>query len=641
MNIKDYAIQMASLNCPIIPLRPRDKRPLQKGWQDSATTNRETIEKYFNSINGIGINYGIVTGKGLLVIDIDSAEGEKHLLDLQSKHGQLPETFRVKTGKGRHLYFRFSETIELKNSAGKLGKNIDVRADGGFVVGPGSIHPTGKVYEAENFEVGINILPDSWIEVFTKPESTLNAIDLTSQSAKNILAQACQEITIAKKGVRNHTLNKQAFLLGAYINTGEYSRETIEQHLTLAALHAGLEEKEIQNTIRSGIDAGIKPCAVDPPKSIALIQPKIFTAKELMNMEFEETRWAVPNLIPEGLTLLVGSPKIGKSWLSLDLCVAVTSGKNALNFFEAQQGSVLGLMLEDGEKRLKKRLQILSNEEHLNYYGDNCKFATQWPKLNEGGIDALQNWINEEISPTLIVIDTLQHFRPKMKSNSNNYEQDYEAVGLLQRFAINNQIGVIAIHHTRKMSASDVFDEISGTQGIAGAADALLVLKRSRNQSDAVLHCTGRDVEERELALQFNSETFQWSVLGDAHSYIGGKLRLKIAETLKNSKEALSPKEIADIIGEKPDNIRKTISRMADDGQLVRESRGRYKFFQGEIFDYPSLLSQEVYLSQVSSCPISNNETLPATMGVTANPLMERAPGDDCDIGTHNAQDII
>src|SRR5215212_5594962 len=114
--------------------------------------------------------------------------------------------------------------------------------------------------------------------------------------------------------------------------------------------------------------------------------PQGMTAAELMEMEFEPTRWVVPEVLPEGVTLLVGKPKKGKSWMGLGLCEAIATGGVAFGVKHVEQGDTLYLALEDNPKRLQKRLRkILEGRPAPN----RMHVDTRWPRVREGGAERL------------------------------------------------------------------------------------------------------------------------------------------------------------------------------------------------------------------------------------------------------------
>lgn len=244
-------------------------------------------------------------------------------------------------------------------------------------------------------------------------------------------------------------------------------------------------------------------------------------ADSLMNLEFEPLVQPVQNLIVEGLTLLCGSPKVGKSWFVLALCCAVASGRPFLGR-ETTPGDVLYLALEDSDRRLQARLKALgeSPAEHFASSSDDplreaCSFAytTRAPQIDCGLIEELDDWRRHSKNPRLVIVDTLQKVRGIVSSRVNAYTMDYDAIGKLKDFADRHHIALVVVHHLNKMrDTADPFDRISGTNGLTGAADTTLILDRQRDSEDARLILSGRDVYGDDLHLRMYNG--QWRVIG-------------------------------------------------------------------------------------------------------------------------------
>src|SRR5215218_5907467 len=170
--------------------------------------------------------------------------------------------------------------------------------------------------------------------------------------------------------------------------------------------------------------------------------PATMTAAELMAKEFEPTRWVIPDVLPEGLSLLVGKPKKGKSWMALGMCEAVALGGVALGTKRVEQGDALYLGLEDNEKRLKKRLQKILNGTSPP---ERMHLHTEWPRLDEGGAEALDAWLKEYPETRLVVVDTLAKIR-KPARGQNIYTEDYSALEELLPLASKHQVAVVVVH---------------------------------------------------------------------------------------------------------------------------------------------------------------------------------------------------
>ncbi|MGZ6979304.1 MAG: AAA family ATPase, partial [Acidimicrobiia bacterium] len=217
-----------------------------------------------------------------------------------------------------------------------------------------------------------------------------------------------------------------------------------------------------------------------------------WSARDLLAAEFPPIKWAVDGVLADGLNLIAGSPKVGKSWLALGLAVAVASGGRALGKIPVEQGDALYLALEDPPRRLKRRLEII-------LAGDRAPAAldlwTDCSRLPDGA-DELRRWLDVHPEVRLIGIDVWAKLRPRSDPNAGGYESDYLSTYALKAIADEYGVCVIVVHHTRKQASDDWLDTISGTQGLAGGCDGLLVLRRQRGAAAAELLVTGRDVEE-------------------------------------------------------------------------------------------------------------------------------------------------
>jgi hypothetical protein len=301
-------------------------------------------------------------------------------------------------------------------------------------------------------------------------------------------------------------------------------------------------------------------------------RPDSWTAAELMTMDFPPPRWAVPGIIPEGATLLVGAPKTGKSWLALGLAAAVATGGKALGSIDVEPGPVLYLALEDTPRRLKDRLaRVLAGAAPP----PGLRFAVEWPQLSAGGDVLMNEWLALNPTARLVIVDVLAKVRAPAGGLSA-YEADYQAVGAIKAVADRHQVAAVIVHHDRKLKSDDFLADVSGTNGLAGAADAVAVLRRIRGKADGVLHVTGRDVEETSHALAFEADLGAWQLtdvsvedltLTDTRAAILAHLR---------GHEGDTPKQVSDATGLDRELTRKTCRRMAEDGQVTADGHGRY-----------------------------------------------------------------
>jgi RecA-family ATPase len=216
-------------------------------------------------------------------------------------------------------------------------------------------------------------------------------------------------------------------------------------------------------------------------------------------------------LLPEGVLMLGGKPKQGKSWLVLSLALEVAAGDMVFGKYQATQGEVLYLALEDTEQRLQARTRRLLTS--MTSVPSGISFATEWPRLDQGGLTQLETYIKAHPQLRLVVVDTWAKVSPRTKGEARSqYEHDYSALTSLKNVADTYHITILLVHHLRKTGAEDPLDEIAGSTGIAGAVDGVLLLKRAHGENQATLLITGRDIEEQCLSLTFDSSTTVWQL---------------------------------------------------------------------------------------------------------------------------------
>lgn len=226
----------------------------------------------------------------------------------------------------------------------------------------------------------------------------------------------------------------------------------------------------------------------------------------LMTTPLPLLRFIVSGFLPQGLHILAGPPKAGKSWPVLWLCLRVSKGESVWNY-PSKRGSVLCLRLEDSYARIQRRLLDITDDAP-----DNLFFATISARLREGLEQQIEQFLSVHADTTLVVTDILQQIRSN-SNESNPYASDHRDLGILKELADRRGIALLLIHHLRKMNDDDPMNMISGTTGISGATDSNFVLRKNkRGGSSAALYCTGRDIEYQELALEFDGQTHIWNL---------------------------------------------------------------------------------------------------------------------------------
>lgn len=301
---------------------------------------------------------------------------------------------------------------------------------------------------------------------------------------------------------------------------------------------------------------------------------------------FDPLEYAIPGIIPEGLGLLVAPPKAGKSWLVAALGLAAAAGGTALGSIRVTKRPVLYLALEDGDRRLQDRFRKIMGGQGLIPKGM-CRITKAHPNMAPG-IAAEFLTLYSDAKP-FIVIDTLAKVRPP-KGAEDSYQADYQFMSRYKNI-VDEHPGatILFVHHSRKAEAVDFIDSVSGTAGLAGAADFTLVLRRARQSEDAVLEVTGRDVAEGAYALTAKDGVL-WQLdgadLSAASARVGERdAQRKLGDRSLDVLKLVTERAAADLSTKAADlaaigideNQRGVIlNRLADGGYLTKTARGSF-----------------------------------------------------------------
>lgn len=307
-----------------------------------------------------------------------------------------------------------------------------------------------------------------------------------------------------------------------------------------------------------------------------------FTADALVSAYFPPVRWAVHGLIAEGLVVFAGPQKVGKSTLGLGICLAVAEGGKALGRIDVEEGDVLYAALEDSPRRLQHRLRhVLSGRPAPS----RLTIVTALPGMPHA-TDLISEWLDEHDDARLVMVDVLAKIRPQSAPGADRYEADYRIIAELKRLADHHRVAVVVVTHTRKLGAEDVFDTVSGSVGLTGAADSTIVLRRARNETAGSLSITGRDVPESEYAVQFDGERSLWTLDG---SELADAAR-RAAEARATAGLADRSSEIVAYVNAHPDGVRaadverdleypdarRYLARLSEAGRIQKSGRGLY-----------------------------------------------------------------
>ncbi|MBU3750141.1 MAG: hypothetical protein FGM52_06765 [Mycobacterium sp.] len=347
--------------------------------------------------------------------------------------------------------------------------------------------------------------------------------------------------------------------------------------------------------------------AADNPSALAGMVNGVW----LDAQQFPPLRYAVAGIIPEGLGVLVGPPKAGKSWLVANIGLAAAAGGKALGRIPVEQRPVLYLALEDGHRRLQSRFRRIMADGPIpaamhviiraqSYYV--IPMVTEFLALHHD-------------RQPLVILDTLGRVKPPNRPGGDSYAQDY-AIGASLKQAIDTTPGatLLVVHHSRKAESADFVDAVSGTQGIAGSADFVMVLARKRHCNDAVLAVTGRDISENEYAI--TTDGGLWSLDGADLAAAAGRARERRDEGKLSDRtlevqmfvNGRTQTRAADLtaLGIDQEQARVYLNRLADSGRIRKTGRGVY----GPSVDPNQLTLPDDESSSVTTVPtVTSNES--------------------------------
>ena len=297
-------------------------------------------------------------------------------------------------------------------------------------------------------------------------------------------------------------------------------------------------------------------------------------ADNLFTKKLPNQAWTVPSLIPRGCVGLASRPKMGKSYLMLELAAAASVGGKFLGIQMAKI-RVLYFDLEGSQQLTQTRLRDFCGKgKPLPPPSNSLDFSYKATTVDDGWLEVLDREI-KKTKAKLIIIDTWARVRGQRKKNDQLYLDDYASVVPFKKIADENDCTIILVMHTRKADGVDIFDTVSGSTGVTGALDAMLILVRDRLHGTSELHVTGRNVMEQELAMDFG-EGGWWSCLGNANEHRMTQERKSILDALAASPVPLSPTDAADLINKKRAATNRLMLRMAEEGKIVNNGKGRY-----------------------------------------------------------------
>ena len=556
--LQTWARRYWEIGLNIIPCR--DKVPAVK-WKkyQKKRIKKEQIDRWFspdsmdlNDFNGIAI----ITGKrnGVMVVDADSKAG------IRWCDKNLPEPgFYQMTKNGKHYFYKAKKKIingadvfgekqtHGKHKNGKWkGKIVDVRGEAGIII----------LYPSPNYEIGGDV--DNMAKV-SFPLSQLRNGGYTPRT-KQTKGERMRDAQVGVMGPKELStrLGDISGLLVAIppderLSEPDWRRIGAAIHFETGGDDKGLElfrawssgalhgithdnysgtEVErywsgfngVEVPVRIGTIAKISrdfktTLALDSggdEDELRAMLKKVTTLARQAEREYAPISWCVKQFIPIGLTLMAGRPKVGKSFVCLDICNAVAEGEMVFEDMETVKGTTCYISMEDHGRRITGRLKDMGITASKN-----CLLLHETPKWDSGMAEFIRMLKEAHPNLSLIVVDTLIHCLPPKPGNISDYEYYYPVISGLQRLAHELQVGLVLVHHAKKGQGSsgggsgigtsdNIFDQILGSVAIQGAADTLMIISRRPSETEGFFITTSRDYGDMVYNVEFDETCLRW-----------------------------------------------------------------------------------------------------------------------------------
>lgn len=508
-SLKEWALKYAEMGLYVFPLIPGQKDPATAhGFKDSSN-DKAQIEKWWGGCPdyNIGLATGIEYGC-LVVIDLDrnhreGEDGYETLKDWQRERGgELPETWTSITGQGGyHLVYVDDEPHGSRRG---LYEGVDVKGEGGYIVAPPSIHPaTGKRYEWEQGPGDCKIArADSRVKEF-----------LLGPMPEGKRAFTLPE-TIPEGG-RTDAMIRLIGSLRAKDLTNEAITVAVQAE-NEARCVPPLTEQELEKTVFPALNRNWKverPYTAErgrqsePPKTVNYVDADVLVSADLPPVQY-----IIDGILPVGLGGISAKSKLGKSWLALQVAVAVARGDNFLGFKSNKRG-VLYIDLENTPSLTQERLRTVLDGRDAP---KNLYFAHDFNLMGEGFEEDLIKFLADKPDVKLVIIDVFQKVKRGKQMSQTDYEADYEILTKVKRIADSFNASVYNVYHDRKaVDPTDPFSNLLGSTAVMGVSDFMWMLyKEKREDKEATLAVTGRAVLDASFKLRRNGAL--WENLGNA-----------------------------------------------------------------------------------------------------------------------------
>lgn len=604
------------------------KRPLLQGWTKygNVTPTYEDLDQWFAELIPTGI--GLVANDRMTIYDFEEMEIWHKF---KEEAGELLDGIPIEaSGKGIHFAFLSDHTLPTCKIAERPNPDnpqkphllIETRNKGAQVVVAPSVHygndgqPTGKKYKSIRGNLynlpeidvararAIELLARSYnqIEDTTGRKQVGHGTDRPyeeSRTQRLFNDKYAVDDILVRNGYQQDRYDKRRYL-SPNSTSGSPGIE-VQPDGTLFSNHADVlnttspegtrQKHDAFDTFRLlehggnygsayraaegdlGLEFTVKLTdkITHNPSNLPSL-PKLLDY-DLLATDLPELKFIIPEYLPEGLFILAGKPKLGKSWLALDMCVAVATGGSVLGK-KVESAEAVYFGLEDGSRRLKDRLQKLGLHGTMPFGLHIGEIGSLNP-LDHGGFAQLDNMLEQMPDVRLVVIDTLGKVKPSV-AKKDAYEADVKIMAQLQKIASKHGVGMLLVTHVRKTEAEDAFDQVHGSVGLTGTADGTLLLSRKRGASQATLSITGRDIEEQELAVEFGRVDFKWKVLGEAWKVRAEGDQRKIMDALADSTGAMGPMDLAEATGKTVASVKSMLKTLEKKQLIYKLGHGKY-----------------------------------------------------------------
>ena len=299
------------------------------------------------------------------------------------------------------------------------------------------------------------------------------------------------------------------------------------------------------------------------------IRKPIYTAAELMKLELPPPQWLIEGLLPEGLTVLSGAPKIGKSWLSLQIALSITTASPLFGRAPASEKSVLLLALEDNKRRLQDRISKCGLTPSENF----C-LTTEW----QDGVSGLKQFLLDNRNIKLCIIDTLAVFLPSQDAKGRNaYDADVTRMRELHNLRRDTGTSLLMIHHDKQGEDSDWASKMNGSSGVIGTADTLIRLSvQKRGSKQAKLQVTGRDVADLELNLKLDDTTMSWQIYKEQDDRQLTALQNDVLQLVPLTPASIRSREIANKLAKEQSQISDILKKLTNRGFIFSPVYSEY-----------------------------------------------------------------